>query len=227
MYDLRKEIFQHLQRLPMSFFDRSPVGRLVTRATTDVDALNDLFASGVVAMLNDFVQLFGMAMLSLVVASDACPCHSFAAPLHGGCSRTFSEITFAAQTAAFARPSPVSTASCRNTSAAWPWCSFSIVNARPAAIRRTEPRLHGSVQGRDQRLRFFLPRGGVFEHGRHRAALLGRWRACNRRDNRCRSPHIIHDVCAALLPADSGFEREIQYLAGCHGGLRTYLSTAR
>jgi ATP-binding cassette, subfamily B, multidrug efflux pump len=60
MYDLRKEIFEHLQRLPMSFFDRSPIGRLVTRATTDVDALNDLFASGVVAMLNDFVLLFGL-----------------------------------------------------------------------------------------------------------------------------------------------------------------------
>ena len=61
MYDLRKEIFEHLQRLPMSFFDRSPIGRLVTRCTTDVDALNDLFASGVVAMLNDFVLLFTMA----------------------------------------------------------------------------------------------------------------------------------------------------------------------
>ena len=61
MYDLRKEIFARLQRLPMSFFDRSPVGRLVTRATTDVDALNDLFASGVVAMLNDVVLLVGMA----------------------------------------------------------------------------------------------------------------------------------------------------------------------
>jgi ATP-binding cassette, subfamily B, multidrug efflux pump len=61
MYDLRKEIFEHLQRLPMSFFDRTPVGRLVTRATTDVDALNDLFASGVVAMLNDFVLLLSMA----------------------------------------------------------------------------------------------------------------------------------------------------------------------
>jgi ATP-binding cassette subfamily B protein len=61
MYDLRKEIFEHLQQLPMSFFDRSPVGRLVTRATTDVDALNDLFASGVAAMLNDFVMLFGLA----------------------------------------------------------------------------------------------------------------------------------------------------------------------
>jgi ATP-binding cassette, subfamily B, multidrug efflux pump len=63
MYDLRKEIFEHLQRLPMSFFDRSPVGRLVTRTTTDVDALNDLFASGVVAMLNDFVLLFSMAAI--------------------------------------------------------------------------------------------------------------------------------------------------------------------
>ncbi|MGB8524481.1 MAG: ABC transporter ATP-binding protein [Candidatus Acidiferrales bacterium] len=63
MYDLRKEIFEHLQRLPMSFFDHSPVGRLVTRATTDVDALNDLFASGVVAMLNDFVLLFAMVAI--------------------------------------------------------------------------------------------------------------------------------------------------------------------
>ncbi len=65
MYDLRREIFGHLQRIPMSFFDRSPVGRLVTRATTDVDALNDLFASGVVAMLNDFVLLFSMAAFLL------------------------------------------------------------------------------------------------------------------------------------------------------------------
>lgn len=57
MYDLRKEIFAHLQRLPLSFFDRTPVGRLVTRVTTDVDALNDLFAAGVVAMVNDFFLL--------------------------------------------------------------------------------------------------------------------------------------------------------------------------
>jgi len=61
MYDMRKEIFGHLQQLPMSFYDRSPVGRLVTRATTDVDALNDLFSSGIVMMLNDFVMLFGLA----------------------------------------------------------------------------------------------------------------------------------------------------------------------
>src|SRR4029077_4080899 len=53
MYDMRKEIFEHLQRLPISFYDRSPVGRLVTRVTTDVDALNDLFATGIAAMVND------------------------------------------------------------------------------------------------------------------------------------------------------------------------------
>ncbi len=57
LYDLRKEIFERMQRLPMSFFDRSPVGRLVTRVTTDVDALNDLFAAGIAAMANDAIVL--------------------------------------------------------------------------------------------------------------------------------------------------------------------------
>ena len=61
MYDMRGEIFGHMQRLPMSYFDRNPVGRLVTRVTTDVDALNDLFAAGVVTMINDFFLLAVMA----------------------------------------------------------------------------------------------------------------------------------------------------------------------
>jgi len=63
MYDMRREIFGHLQRLPMGYFDRNPVGRLVTRVTTDVDALNDLFAAGVVTMINDFFLLVVMAAL--------------------------------------------------------------------------------------------------------------------------------------------------------------------
>ena len=67
MYDLRKEIFSHLQRLPLSFYDRSPVGRLVTRVTTDVDALNDLFTTGVAAMVNDafLLVLFVFIMLQM------------------------------------------------------------------------------------------------------------------------------------------------------------------
>ncbi len=67
MYDLRGEIFRHLQRLPMSFFDRTPVGRLVTRVTTDVDALNELFAAGIVTMLNDVVLLVIMAAWLLIL----------------------------------------------------------------------------------------------------------------------------------------------------------------
>jgi ATP-binding cassette subfamily B protein len=64
MYDMRKAIFARLQVLPMSFYDKSPVGRLVTRVTTDVDALNDLFAAGVVAMINDaFLLVFFVAIL--------------------------------------------------------------------------------------------------------------------------------------------------------------------
>jgi ATP-binding cassette subfamily B protein len=57
MFDLRMEIFRHLQRLPMSFYDRNPVGRLVTRVTSDVDVLYELFASGVVSMLTDIFTL--------------------------------------------------------------------------------------------------------------------------------------------------------------------------
>jgi len=61
MYDMRSGIFAHLQRLPMKYFDHNPVGRLVTRVTTDVDALNDLFAAGVVTMINDLFLLVVMA----------------------------------------------------------------------------------------------------------------------------------------------------------------------
>ena len=68
MYDMRRSIFAYLQRLPMSYLDRNPVGRLVTRVTTDVDALNDLFAAGVVTMINDFFLLAVLA--GLLVKKD-------------------------------------------------------------------------------------------------------------------------------------------------------------
>lgn len=57
MFDLRKELMSHLQRLDIAFFDRNPVGRLVTRVTTDVDVLNELFASGLVTILADVLAL--------------------------------------------------------------------------------------------------------------------------------------------------------------------------
>jgi ATP-binding cassette subfamily B protein len=55
--DLRVAIFAHVQKLPMSYFDRNPVGRLVTRMTTDVDVLQEMFASGVMTLVSDFVMV--------------------------------------------------------------------------------------------------------------------------------------------------------------------------
>ncbi|HEX7809885.1 MAG TPA: ABC transporter ATP-binding protein, partial [Thermoanaerobaculia bacterium] len=60
MYDLRKQIFGHLQKLDIQFFDRNPVGRLITRVTTDVDALNELFTAGFVAIFGDIFVLLGI-----------------------------------------------------------------------------------------------------------------------------------------------------------------------
>jgi ATP-binding cassette, subfamily B, multidrug efflux pump len=66
MYDLRKEIFEYFQRLPLSYLDRTPVGQIVTRATTDVDALNDLLALGVVSMLNSLVVMLCMGVMLFI-----------------------------------------------------------------------------------------------------------------------------------------------------------------
>jgi ATP-binding cassette subfamily B protein len=60
MFDLRKQIFRHLQHMHVAFFDKNPVGRLVTRVTTDVDALNEMFTSGVVSIFEDVFVLAGI-----------------------------------------------------------------------------------------------------------------------------------------------------------------------
>jgi ATP-binding cassette subfamily B multidrug efflux pump len=67
MFDLRMQIYEHLQRLDVKFFDKNPVGRLMTRVTTDVDALNELFTAGVVSVFGDVFALTGImaAMLML------------------------------------------------------------------------------------------------------------------------------------------------------------------
>jgi ATP-binding cassette subfamily B multidrug efflux pump len=69
VYDLRTAIFAHLQRLPSAFFDRTPVGRLMTRVTTDVEAINEAFTSGVVLILADFAKLAGIVVI--LIAMDA------------------------------------------------------------------------------------------------------------------------------------------------------------
>ena len=65
MFDLRSQIFRHLQRMHIAFYDKNPVGRLVTRVTTDVDALNEMFTSGVVSIFEDIFVLAGILGIML------------------------------------------------------------------------------------------------------------------------------------------------------------------
>jgi len=67
MFDLRMAIYSHLQRLDLRFYDRNPVGRLMTRVTSDVDVLNDLFTSGVVTVFSDVLTLVGIMVMMLVM----------------------------------------------------------------------------------------------------------------------------------------------------------------
>jgi len=67
MFDMRMQIYRHLQRLDLRFYDRNPVGRLMTRVTTDVDVINDLFTSGVVSVFGDVFTLAGIMIVMLTM----------------------------------------------------------------------------------------------------------------------------------------------------------------
>jgi ATP-binding cassette, subfamily B, multidrug efflux pump len=67
MFDLRRQIFRHLQHMHVAFFDKNPVGRLVTRVTTDVDALNEMFTAGVVSIFEDVFVLAGIIGIMMVM----------------------------------------------------------------------------------------------------------------------------------------------------------------
>jgi ATP-binding cassette subfamily B protein len=67
MFDMRRDIFRHMQRMHVGFFDAHPVGRLVTRLTSDVDAINEMFTAGVLAIVDDFFNLIIMSVVMLTI----------------------------------------------------------------------------------------------------------------------------------------------------------------
>ncbi len=69
MYDIRSQVFAHLQKLPIAYFDRNPIGRLMTRATNDVQTLNEMFTSGVVTIFGDVLTL--AVIVGMMVHMDA------------------------------------------------------------------------------------------------------------------------------------------------------------
>lgn len=67
VYNLRMEIFEHIQSMNLRFFDRNPVGRVLTRVTTDINSLNELLSSGVVTIIGDLVTVFGIIGFMLAI----------------------------------------------------------------------------------------------------------------------------------------------------------------
>jgi ABC-type multidrug transport system fused ATPase/permease subunit len=67
MRDLRRDVYQHIQRLHLGFFDRYPVGRLVTRATNDVENVSEMFSAGIVALVTDILKMIGFAVVLFLV----------------------------------------------------------------------------------------------------------------------------------------------------------------
>src|SRR3954464_4302047 len=67
MYDMRMQVFRHLHTLPPSFFDKNPVGRLITRVVTDVDVLNEMFSAGIVSIFGDIFTLLGIMIAIMVL----------------------------------------------------------------------------------------------------------------------------------------------------------------
>lgn len=70
LFDLRMEIFRHLQRLSLKFFDKTPVGRLVTRVTNDVESLSELFSSGIVMIFSDVFIIIWIFVFMLIMSFD-------------------------------------------------------------------------------------------------------------------------------------------------------------
>ena len=227
MYDLRKEIFDHLQRLPMSFYDRSPVGRLVTRVTTDVDALNDLFTTGVAAMVNDafLLVLFVFIMLQmnwrLALATFAVMPLIFLA-------------TWMFRNSVRDANRRIRTAIARINAFLQEHISgMSVVQLfnreRKARAQFAElNRLH-MVAYKDAILAFrpLLPRGRIPRRRRHPHRVLVRRARRPGGNGTHRHTDRLHAVRAAFLPAHSGPQRKIQHPADGHDRLRAHLQTPR
>ncbi|MCH2172400.1 ABC transporter ATP-binding protein/permease [Myxococcota bacterium] len=90
MRDLRRKVFEHIQTLHMGFFDRYPVGRLVTRATNDVENVAEMFSAGIVALVTDVAKMIGFAVVLFLVDAHLA-------------AMTFLAVPFLAVAAAFFR----------------------------------------------------------------------------------------------------------------------------
>ena len=160
MFDLRSQIFRHLQRMHIGFYDKNPVGRLVTRVTTDVDALNEMFTSGVVSIFEDVFVLLGIIVIMLRMNWKLALITFAVLPLIVWATKIFRDKvrdSYRRIRVAIAR---INSYLQEARLAAWWCCSCSIARSAPSDnFPKMNASPHGGVQRRDHGLRGVLPGG--------------------------------------------------------------------
>ena len=248
MFDLRSQIFRHLQRMHVAFYDKNPVGRLVTRVTTDVDALNEMFTSGVVSIFEDLFVLAGILGVMLcmnwklaLITFATMPFIVYAtkifrdkvrdsyrririaiARINSYLQEHVSGMVVLQSSTASARPTSGFPRSIRAT--------WTLTKTRSSPMRclpcgrfllSDRDRLRDLVwrQGHHSQRGFDQRQRGV--QSEYPAEFSsGRDRGFARR------AHRVYAICDALLPANHGLQREVQHSAVCHGGQRAHFQTA-
>ena len=229
MFDLRMQVFSHLQRLDLRFYDRNPVGRLMTRVTTDVDVLNELFTSGVVSVFGDVFTLVGI-MAVLVWMDWRLALVAFSVlPLIALITQWFRRNVRESYRTVRTLDRPHQRVPAGAHHRAWRPCSCS------GARRATSPRSTRSTartatptSSRSSTTRVFYP---AVELVSALAASLIIWvgGGCVMLEGRAdaRLARRLPPVLAALLPADQRPVGEVQRAAGRDGLVRAHLRAAR
>ncbi len=225
MFDLRRDIFRHMQRMHVGFFDTHPVGRLVTRLTSDVDAINDMFTDGILSIVNDIFMLSIMAAVMLAISWWLALLAFCVLPLILVVTRIFRDHV----RESYRR---VRTAIARINS----FTQEHISGMSVVQLFNREDRAYKDFEAvnRQHMVAFidtifayalYYPAVELPLLRRHRSRGLA-WRirraaSAAYRHRRC--PHHVHAVFAAFLAAHPGPERQVQHSPGCNGRLRAHL----
>ena len=227
MFDLRAQIYGHLQRLDVAYYDRNPVGRLMTRVTTDVDALNDLFTSGVVSVFGDIFTLAGIMIVLLSMDWRLALVAFSVLPLIVVITQWFRRNVRDSYRKVRALVARINAFLQENIT------GMATVQLFGREARNLEQfRRHQRAPPRRQhRLDLLLRRLLPGHRGRRRAGdgahhLVGR-RLGARRHADARVAGGLHPVLAAVLPADQRHVGEVQPAAVGDGRLRAHLHAAR
>ncbi len=174
MFDLRRDIFRHMQRMHVGFFDTHAVGRLVTRLTSDVDAINEMFTGGILAIVDDFFTLTIMAIVMLSINWWLALLAFAVLPLILIVTRLFRNSVRESYRRVRAAIARINSFTQEHISGMARGAALQSRRARLQRLRSRQPPAHDRVQRHDLRLRALLSGGRNALVHRHRPGHLAR-----------------------------------------------------